>query len=91
MKHFALAAKCGTLAQSEVVTLDVARRLWNVALPLAQTATGRGIMFSPLRGVSKEMAKGGVVNGGLVRAQVNGDLHCWACYTVLPFFTTYDN
>lgn len=70
MKHLALAAKCGTLAGSEAVTLDAAKRLWNVALPLTETAAGRAIIFSPLKNVLKEMARGGVVNGGSVRAQV---------------------
>lgn len=70
MKHLALAAKFGTLASSAAVTLDVAKRLWNAALPLAETAAGRAIAFSSLRAVLREMAKGGVVDGGAVRAQV---------------------
>lgn len=70
MKHLALAARCGTLARSELVTLDAAKRLWNVALSLGGTTAGRGILFPPLRAVLKEMAKCGVVEGGSVRAQV---------------------
>lgn len=70
MKHLAMAAKCGTLASSTPVTVDVAKRLWNVALPLAETAAGRATVFPSLRAVLREMAKGGVVDGGPVRAQV---------------------
>lgn len=72
MKHLVLAAKCGTFASSRSVTLDVAKRLWNVVLPLADTVAGRAMAFSPLRGVLKEMVKGGVVDGGSVRSQVKG-------------------
>lgn len=72
MKHLVLAAKCGTFASSKPITLDAAKRLWNVALPLADTAAGRAMTFSPLRGVIKEMVKGGVVDGGSVRSQVKG-------------------
>ena len=71
MKHLALATKFATLACSPAVTLDAAKRLWNVALPLADTAAGRAITFSSLRAVLAQMAKGGVNNGGAVRAQVN--------------------
>lgn len=71
MKHLALAAKFGTLAGSPAVTLDAAKRLWNAALPLADTAAGRAISFSSLRAVLMQMAKGGVVDGGSVRSQVN--------------------
>eukprot|EP00903_Cladosiphon_okamuranus_P014428 g13389.t1 len=70
MKHLALAAKFGTLACSPAVTLDAARRLWNVTLPLADTAAGRAISFSSLRAVLIQMAKGGVIDGGSVRAQL---------------------
>lgn len=75
MKHLALAAKFGTLACSPAVTLDAAKRLWNVALPLADTAAGRAISFSSLRSVLMQMAKGGVIDGGSVRAQVNVVVH----------------
>lgn len=71
MKHLALAAKFGTLACSAAVTLDAAKRLWNVALPLADTAAGRAISFSSLRAVLLQMAKGGVIDGGSVRTQVD--------------------
>lgn len=70
MKHQALAAKCGALASSELLTLDAAKRLWNIALPLSETAAGRTIVFSPLQSVLKDMAKRGVVEGGSLRAQV---------------------
>lgn len=70
MKHLALATKFGTLACSPAVSLDAAKRLWNVALPLADTAAGRAILFSSLRVVLMQMAKGGVIDGGPVRAQV---------------------
>lgn len=70
MKHLALAAKFATLASSSPVTLDVAKRLWNVALPLADTSAGRAIAFSALVAVLREMAKGGIIEGGAVRAQV---------------------
>lgn len=51
--------------------IDIAKRIWNVALPLTDTAAGRAIIFSSLRGVLKELAKAGVVDGGSVRAQVS--------------------
>ncbi|CAM9269015.1 unnamed protein product [Scytosiphon promiscuus] len=70
MRHLALSAKFGTLASSSVVTLDIAKRLWNVALPLADTAAGRAIARSPVRAVLREMAKGGILEGGAVRAQL---------------------
>ncbi|CAB1101363.1 unnamed protein product [Ectocarpus sp. CCAP 1310/34] len=69
MKHLALAAKFATLASSSRVTLDVAKRLWNVALPLADTSAGRAIAFSALAAVLREMAKAGIIEGGAVRAQ----------------------
>ena len=71
MKHQALAARCSNLAGSEALALDAAKRMWNVALPLAETAAGRSIIFFPLRSVLREMAKGGVVEGGCFRAQVS--------------------
>lgn len=71
MKHLAVAARYGSLARAESVILDAARRLWNVALPLAKTGAGRVIVFSALRSLLKEMTRGGVVEGGSVRAQVN--------------------
>lgn len=70
MKHQALAAKYGALASSELLILDAAKRLWNVALSLSETAAGRTMVFSPLQSVLKEMAKGGTLGGGSVRAQV---------------------
>ena len=69
-----LAAKCGTFASSKPIALDVAKRLWNVSLPLADTAAGRAIVFYSLRSVLQELAKGSVHEGGLVRSQVNGFL-----------------
>ncbi|CAM9765355.1 unnamed protein product, partial [Ectocarpus sp. 4 AP-2014] len=70
MKHLALAAKFATLASSSPVTLDVAKRLWNVALPLADTSAGRAIAFSALTAVLREMAKAGIIEGGAVRARL---------------------
>lgn len=70
MMHLATAARCGALAGSELVTLDAAKRLWKVALPLADTGAGRAIVLSPLSSLLKEMARGGVVDGGSVRTQV---------------------
>lgn len=74
MKHLALAAKFATLASSSPVTLDVAKRLWNVALPLADTSAGRAIAFSALAAVLREMAKGGIIEGGAVRGQVRTNI-----------------
>lgn len=70
MKHLATAARYGALSNSEAVILDVAKRFWKVALPLADTSTGRAIVLSPLRSLLKEMAKREVVDGGSFRTQV---------------------
>lgn len=76
MKHLALSAKFGKLALSSAVALDVAKRLWNVALPLADTAAGRAIARSPVRAVLREMAKGSILEGGAVRSQVRSHRRC---------------